>query len=199
MQRILLPITLAAFTLGGCANQTPESQLQRKDTVRVCQDSHCTEQATSTVTFQPEPVDAAAAQRLQALTQLAEQNPSAAYDLGLRLLRGDGVLRDSYQGIQWLRRAGDKGLDAAQLALGQLYLGGHEEMGADPAEAEAWLSRAAAQGSTEAQQLLPEAQAARQVAHENYRIREAERKYWGHWYLSAPYYWYWHDRSWYQR
>src|SRR5690606_36796593 len=73
------------------------------------------------------------------------------------------------------------------------------EMGADPAEAEAWLSGAAAQGRTEAQQLLPEPQAARQVAHENCRIREAERKYWGHWYLSAPYYCYWHDRSWYQR
>src|SRR5690606_41396621 len=125
MRRILLPITLAAFTLGGCANQTPESQLQRKDTVRVCQDSHCTERASSTVTFQPEPVDAAAAQRLQALTHLAEQNTSAVYDLRLRLLRGASVLHDSSDGSQCMRRALDNGLDAAQLAPGQLYLGAH--------------------------------------------------------------------------
>jgi len=199
MRSTLLTVTLATITLAGCASQSAESQLKRKETVHVCQDGQCANQAASTVTFKGEPVDAAAEQRLQALKQLAEQDPKAAYDLGLRLLRGDGVHRDSYQGLQWLRTAGDQGLDAAQLALGRLYLGGHEEMGADPAEAEAWLSRAAAQGSSEAQDLLAEAQAAKQVAREDYRVREAERKYWGRWYSSAPYYWYWQDRSWYLR
>lgn len=201
MRRTFMALTAvsASIMFAGCANQSPESQLKRKDTVRVCQAEHCTEQTASTVTFQGEPVDAAAEQRLQALSQLAREDARAAYDLGLRLLRGDGIHRDSYQGIQWLRQAGDRGLDSAQLALGQLYLTGYEEMGADPAEAEAWLTRAATQGSAEAMELLPEAQAAKKVAQENYQLREVNRKYWGHWYLSAPYYWYWQDRSWYLR
>lgn len=199
MRTTLMAITLTSIALAGCANQAPESQLKRKDTVSVCQDGICTDQATSTVTFQPEPIDAAAEQRLQALTQLAQADAKAAYDLGLRLLRGDGVNRDSYQGIQWLRKAGDQGLESAQLALGQLYLAGHEEMGADPAEAAAWLNRAVSQGNTEAQQLLSMAHANKQAAHDDYQIREAARKHGGYWYLSAPYYWYWQDRSWYLR
>jgi TPR repeat protein len=200
MRSIIFPVTLAALVLGaGCASQSAESQLKRKETVRVCVDGNCSEQASSTVTFQPEPVDAAAEQRLQALGQLAEQDPKAAYDLGLRLLRGDGVLRDSYQGIQWLRKAGDGGLLNAQLMLGQLYFFGYEEMGADFGEAEAWLSRAAVQGSTEAQQLLPEARAGRQSAQNAYQVRESQRKNWGNWFGAAPYYWYWQDRSWYLR
>ena len=199
MRRTLLGVTAVTLALTGCANQSPESQLKRKDSVRVCQATQCAEQASSTVTFQGIPVDAAAEERLQVLAQLAEQDPRAAYDLGLRLLRGDDVHRDSYQGIQWLRKAGDQGVSEAQLALGQMYLGGYEDMGADPAEAEAWLSRAAAQGSSEAQELMAEAQAAKKVAREDYKVRESARKYWGHWYISAPYYWYWHDRSWYLR
>jgi TPR repeat protein len=199
MRFLLLPMTFAVVALAGCANQAPETQLKRKETVRVCQSGYCTDQASSTVTFQGEPVDAAAEQRLHGLTELAEQDARAAYDLGLRLLRGDGVNRDSYQGIQWLRRAGDQGSESAQLALGQLYLGGYEEMGADPTEAEAWLSRAAAQGNNEAQLLITHAQEARKVVREDYEIRAAARKDWGRWYLSAPYYWYWQDRTWYLR
>lgn len=199
MQRIVLSIFFLAFTLGGCANQKPESQLKRKDTVRVCQDGKCLEQASSLVTFQAEPVDAASEQRLQELSTLAEQDAMAAFDLGLRLLRGDAVKRDSYRGIQWLRNAGDAGLLAAQLLLGQMYLTGYEEMGPDAAEADAWLTLAAAQGSSEAQELLPEARAARQLEHDNYQMRELTRKDLGRWYFSAPYYWHWRGDSWYLR
>jgi hypothetical protein len=58
----------------------------------------------------------------------------------MRLLRGDGVERNSYQAIEWMRKAGDGGHLPAQVALGRMYLTGVEEMGADPAEAEAWLA-----------------------------------------------------------
>lgn len=198
MRGSLLPVAAAIFTLVGCASQTSESQLTRRDTVRVCQAGHCVDQSTDKVTFQSDAVDPQALQRLQALTHLAESDARAAYDLGLRLLRGDGVQRDSYQGVQWLRKAGDQGLAAAQLALGQLYLTGLEEMGPDPAEAEAWLSRAASQGNATAQQLLAEAQTAKLAARESYEFREAERKYRGHWYHAAPYYWQWHNHSWHR-
>lgn len=192
----LLPVAAVLVTLVGCASQSPESQLTRRDTVRVCQAGNCVDQSTDKVTFQGEAVDPQALQRLQALTELAESDPRAAYDLGLRLLRGDGVQRDSYQAIQWLRKAGDQGLASAQLALGQLYLNGFEEMGPDPAEAEAWLSQAASQGDATAQQLLAEAQAAKQAARQSYEFRAAERKYRGHWYHAAPYYWQWRNHSW---
>lgn len=152
-----------------------------------------------TITFKAEQIDAEARQRLEALTALAEADPKAAHDLALRLLRGDGVQRDSYQGIQWLRRAGDGGLEQAQLALGRMYLDGYEEMGPDPAEAQAWLHRAAAQGNSEAESLIDVAREASQATRDDYKIRAAARKHWGHWYSSAPYFWYWQDSSWYLR
>lgn len=194
------PIAALALALGGCAAQSASEQLSpRADAVRVCQGNSCTVQHRNTVTFQAPSVDAEAERRLQALTQLAEQDPKAAYDLGLRLLRGDGVERNSYQGLEWLRRAGDRNHLPAQLMLGKLYLAGVEEMGADPAEAEAWLGRAAAQGSREAQRLLPEAQAAKADEQRSYQIRERYRKTWGGWYYHAPYYWVWGNSGWYLR
>ncbi len=200
MRNVVLSVTLATLALGtGCANQSAESQLKRKDTVRVCIDSHCAEQPASTVSFQAEPIDIAGEQRLQALIELAQQDSKAAYDLGLRLLRGDQVQRDSYQGIQWLRTAGNHGLVSAQLMLGKLYLFGYEEMGSDFGEAQAWLSRAAEQGSSEAKQLLPEATAGKLDAQKTYQVRDSLRKNWGSWFYSAPYYWHWDNRAWYLR
>lgn len=190
---------LTTIALAGCAAQSPESQLQRKHNVRVCQSTQCVDQAVDTITFSSDPIDAAAQQRLAALTALAETDPRAAHDLALRLLRGDGVQRDSYQGIQWLRRAGDGGLEQAQLALGKMYLDGYEEMGPDPSEALAWLERASAQGSDEARLLIDEARQASRQTREDYQIRAAARKHGGYWYSSAPYFWYWQDRSWYLR
>ena len=77
-----------------------------------------------------------------------------------------------------------------------LHLTGVEEMGADPAEAESWLSRAAARGDRESQKLLKEAQAAKQDEQRLYQIRDAYRKSWGSWYYSAPYYWVWSSSGW---
>lgn len=187
-----------ALALSACAAQSASDQLQKKDTVRVCQGQRCIDQSSQTVTFQEPATDVQAEQRLQALTELAQANPKAAYDLGLRLLRGDGVARDSYQAIEWLRKAGDDGVVAAQLALGQMYLSGYEEMGADPAEAYAWLSLAAAAGNREAQRLLPQASAAQKSEQTNYEEQQALRTSWGHWLSTAPYYWVWSDARWRQ-
>ena len=196
MHPMLWTGSLLALSLVGCAAQSPAEQTARPETVRICQGNVCADQHRSTTTFQGTPVDAEAERRMQALTQLAERDPRAAYDRGMRLLRGDGVERNSYQAIEWLRKAGDGGHLPAQVALGRMYLTGVEEMGADPAEAESWLSRAAARGDRESQKLLKEAQAAKQDEQRLYQIRDAYRKSWGSWYYSAPYYWVWSSSGW---
>lgn len=195
-QRLMFFSLCAAF-FTACSSQSPSAQLERPETVRVCTGNHCVEQHRNTITRQDAASDPEAERRLAALEQLGETDPKAAYDLGLRLLRGDGVTRDSYQAIEWMRKAGDRGLVDAQFALGRIYLMGFEEMGADPGEAEAWLTRAAAKGHKEALRLLPQAQAAKKSEHSNYQVREADRKSWGYWYSSAPYYWHWRGSSWY--
>lgn len=196
--RISVGACAALLLISGCAAQAPADQITRPQTVRVCQGNQCVDQDRNTVTFQDSPTDVEGERRLAALEELAQNNPKAAYDLGLRFLRGDGVPHDSYQAIEWMRTAGEQGLVEAQFALGQMYLTGVEEMGADPAEAEAWLSRAAGRGHKEAARLLPQAQAAKSNAQAAYQVRETYRKSWGNWwYTSAPYYWHWRGASWY--
>ncbi|WP_238265935.1 tetratricopeptide repeat protein [Cupriavidus pauculus] len=186
------------FGLAGCA-QTPADQLApRSQTVRLCNGNACTEQDRRVSTLPPE-VTTEADRRMQALAKVAENNPNAAYDLGLRLLRGDGVERNSYQALEWMRKAGDNGHVQAQLALGRIYLMGFEELGSDPAEAEAWLTRAAAKGNKEAAALIPQAQAAKKDEQAAYRVREAYRTTWAGWYGGYPYYYVWGASGWYQR
>lgn len=196
MLRVLCLTSLTAVMLVGCAHQAPADQVSRAATVRICQGQQCHTQDAQHVTRQDTPVDTEAQRRLAALEKIAQNHPQAAYDLGLRLLRGDGVERDSYQALQWMRQAADQGLVQAQFALGQMYLVGLEEMGPDPSEAHAWLARAAAQGHAQAQQLLPEAQAAKQEAHTQYQVRESLREAWGAWQHAAPYYWQWGAQGW---
>ncbi|WP_370680411.1 tetratricopeptide repeat protein [Comamonas sp. GB3 AK4-5] len=199
MRQILWTGPLFTLALLGCAAQSPADQVTRPEVVRICQGNACADQHRSTATFQGTPVDAEAERRMQALAQLAERDPKAAYDLGMRLLRGDGVERNSYQAIEWLRKSGDGGHLPAQVALGRMYLTGVEEMGADPGEAESWLDRAAARGDKESQRLLKEAQAAKQDEQRLYQIRDTYRKSWGGWYYSVPYYWVWGPSGWYLR
>ncbi len=200
MRLAFLCVPAAVVALQGCAVQTAAEQTApSSQTVRLCQGNNCSEQPRNVATFQGEPANPEAERRLQALEHLAAQNPKAAYDLGLRLLRGDGVERNSYQALQWMRKAGDGGLLEAQLALGKLYLAGFEEMGSDPQEAEAWLTRAAGKGSKEAQKLLPEAQKAKANEQSAYQVRDYYRKYWGGWIYSAAYYWAWSPTGWYLR
>ena len=106
-------------------------------TVRICDENGCSERPRDAVTFNPAVAgDSAADQQAAKLIALAEKDPRAAYDLGLRYFRGDGVRQDSYQALKWMRDAAERGFLKAQTAVGRFYLMGLEEMGSDPAEAE---------------------------------------------------------------
>lgn len=170
-------------------------------TVRICDDSGYREQARGAATFDPTRDDnPEATRRLAQLTDLARQDTRAAFDLALRHFRGDGVPRDSYQALQWMRSAGDRGHAEAQLALGRLYLSGLEEMGPDPAEAEKWLSLAAARGNKEGTRLLAQARTAKQSEQAAYQLRDAERKnLLSGWVTGYPYYGYWSPAGWIYR
>lgn len=170
-------------------------------TIRICDRSGCSERPRSSATFDPNAGgDPQADQRIAALVAVAQKDPRAAHDLGLRYFRGDGVPQNTYQALQWMRSAGERGDLRAQNALGRFYLSGLQEMGSDPAEAERWLSLAAGQGDKEADKLLTEATAAKKDEQEAYRWRETHRKNWyGYWYVGYPYYWTWGPAGWYHR
>lgn len=167
-------------------------------TIRICDDSGCSDRPRSSATFDPSRDDnPAETQRVAALEDLARKDPRAAYDLGLRFFRGDGVRQDGYLALKWMREAGDRGVLPAQAALGRFYLAGLQEMGSDPAEAERWLTMAADRGDQESAKLLPEARKAKQDEQALYRWREAHRKYWhGWWATGYPYYWHWANVGW---
>lgn len=193
-----LALVLSVTTvLAACAAQSAGDQTApARDTIRLCDSNGCADVPRDTATFQGTPTDPEAERRLQALADLAEQNPKAAYDLGLRFLRGDGVERNTFQSIQWMRKAGEAGHVEAQYALGRLYLLGFEEMGSDPIEAEAWLTRSAAKGYRDSRKLLADAQAAKKDEQRLYKVREEQRQSWGEWYSSSPYFWVWQSSGW---
>lgn len=170
-------------------------------TIRICDDQGCSDRPRHSATFDPTRDDnPEETRRVAALEEIARRDPRAAYDLGLRFFRGDGVKQDSYRALQWMREAGERGVLPAQAALGRFYLAGLEEMGADPAEAERWLSMAADRGDQASAQLLPEARKAKQDEQALYRWREAHRKTgYGWWYSGYPYYWVWGPAGWYVR
>lgn len=170
-------------------------------TIRICDAGGCADRPRDSASFDPAHDDhPEETRRLAALADIARQDPRAAYDLALRYYRGDGVRRDSYQAIQWMREAGDRGVPEAQLALGRFYLSGVEEMGADPAEAEKWLALATARGDKEAEKLLAEARSAKKTEQERYQWRQFHRQNWLGWWASGyPYHWYWSAAGWYHR
>ncbi|WP_323120271.1 tetratricopeptide repeat protein [Burkholderia alba] len=191
--RFLAPCIVLA--LAACA-QNPSSS----PTVRICDDRGCAERPKNQAAYEaadstPErPVDP----RIAALKASAETEPRAAYDLGLRYFRGDGVRQDSYQALVWMRKAAEGGDLQAQKALGTFYLFGLEEMGADPREAEKWLSIAAGRGDKESKKLLAQATAAKQADADDYKWRtEMRNLYYGYWYSGYPYQGYWRQQSWY--
>ena len=134
------------------------------------------------------------------LAEEANNSPKAAYDLALRYFRGDGVIRDPYKSITWMRSSAERGDVNAQKALGRFYLTGLEEMGPDPQEAQSWLAAAAAQGDKESEQLLEEANAARrtQEAEYGWMYRWRPRIYRA-WFYDYPYYGTWNGHYWYYR
>jgi uncharacterized protein len=176
-----LMLSLIALCIVGCAHKPPI----KKDTVTICDSSGCAERPKNYATFDPEQnlPDGDPGGKIAALEELAKNDPRAAYDLALRLFRGDGVHQDSYRSIKWMREAAEKGHFEAQKALGRLYLTGLGELGSDPGEAEKWLTICASKGDKEAAQLLSEATVARQS-------QQAEWKWLNRWRSTFNTYWY---------
>jgi TPR repeat protein len=170
--------------------------------VRICDDKGCSDRPRNSASFDATRDDnPEQTRRIAALTDLANKDPRAAYDLGLRYFRGDGVPQNSYQALQWMRSAGERGHPQAQLALGRLYLSGVQEMGSDPAEAERWLSLAAARGDKEATKLLAEASAAKKKNQDEYKawVDLNRRAAIDAWQTRYTYYWVWQPTGWRSR
>lgn len=185
---------LITFALVACA-QNPSTS----DYVRIC-DPNCHDQPKSLVTYHPsvDSADAHESERIKALEIAAQTEPRAAYDLGLRYFRGDGVTQDSYKALVWMRKAAEHGDLDAQKALGAFYLFGLEEMGSDSREAEKWLHIAADRGDEDAKKLLIQARAARKSDEDYYRWQSQWRTvYSGYWHAGYAYRGYWRGNAWY--
>lgn len=131
------------------------------------------------------------------LEDLAKKDPQAAYDLGIRFFRGDGVRQDSYRALQWMRDAAERGDLDAQKAVGRLYLTGLDEMGEDPREAEKWLTIAASQGDQEAERLLKEATKARRNDADFHRWKSRwQPVFYRAWHSDYSYKYYWRGGYW---
>ena len=189
---LALSMLLSAVLLG-CADSSSQK------TMRIHDASGFHEVPTNYESYDPaSAVPAEDERRMAALEALAEEDPRAAYDLGLRFFRGDGVRQDSYKAIQWMRHAAEHGDLGAQKALGRLYLTGLEEMGSDPQEAEKWLSIAASRGDKESGRLLKEASAAKKREQAYYRWKtEWQPRFYRYWYHDYPYRYYWRSGRWY--
>jgi len=168
--------------------------------MRICDANGCNERPKGYASFDTKELDSAEDSRAAALEQMAERDPRAAYDLGLRYFRGDGVRQDSYKALTWMRSAAERGHLGAQMALGRFYLTGLEEMGPDPGEAEKWLSIAASRGDKEAKSLLAEASAARKTEESEWKWRQHWKSVFReYWYRRYQYQGYWRDGYWYYR
>ncbi len=194
----IVAVAVVLTGLSACAQTPPAAQ---SGMIRICDDSGCSDRPRSSATFDANAgADPEAERRIKSLETIAAKDPRAAYDLGLRFFRGDGVKQDSYQALKWMRDAGERGDLRAQLAVGRFYLMGLEEMGSDPAEAEKWLAMASGRGDKEATRLLADAQAAKKSDRQYYEWRQANKKVWyGWWYSGYPYYSYWGPNGWYYR
>lgn len=184
----------------GCVVLASCAQPPQRETVTICDGGGCREQGRDVVTQETRTFNEADDGRAAALEAIAEQDPRAAYDLGLRYFRGDGVRQDSYKALTWMRSAAERGHLEAQKALGRFYLTGLEEMGPDPREAEKWLSITAGRGDAEARTLLAEASAARKSEEAEWKWRQRWRDvFYDYWYRRYTYLGYWRDGYWYYR
>lgn len=194
--RIILPLTLS-MVLIACTSSAPKTDL-----TRICDSSGCSDRPGNYISSDPSAAYSNEERaRITALETVAQKNPRAAYDLGLRYFRGDGVRQDSYQALQWMREAAEKGDLNAQKALGRLYLTGLEEMGTDYREAEKWLRIAASRGDKEAEQLLveatPFASELRRSDEDYHRwINLWQPVFYQRWYQGYPYLGIWQNGYW---
>lgn len=188
-------VILVCLLLTACMQSAPQ-----KTTMRVCDSKGCSDRPVGSASYDPSSAvpDEDPEGRIPALEELARKDPRAAYDLGLRYFRGDGIRQNSYKALQWMRDAAERGDLDAQKAVGRFYLTGLEEMGSDPQEAEKWLNIAAGRGDKEAEKLLAEARKARKNKDAYYHWASRWRPvFYRYWYTGYPYKWYWRNGHWY--
>lgn len=191
---ILLLVSISAVA---CAVPEPHTGIER-----ICDESGCSDRPIGSYSNQEHMQEKPSAdrqydERIALLVEHAKHDPRAAYDLGLRLFRGDGVRQDSYRAIQWMREAAERGDLNAQIALGRLYLTGLEEMGPDFREAQKWLSIAANRGDKESKELLTEASRLRHMEDQYYRWRNRWRLVFSRsWHGGYPYQSRWNNGRW---
>ncbi|MBM5592563.1 sel1 repeat family protein [Burkholderia pseudomallei] len=122
--------------------------------------------------------------RLAALEARAKTEPKAAYDLGPRYFRGDGVRRDSDRARRrpsaaTCRRGGRSAV---------LPVRPRAEMGSDAREADKWLSIVAGRGENESKERFEQARADKRVREEDDKRRTQWRDvYDGYWHSGYPY------------
>ena len=193
---VLLSLSLFYFAITtACAPVQPP-----RTTMRIHNSSGISDRPLNYASYNPSTAvpDADQEGRIPALEALAKQDPRAAYDLGLRFFRGDGVQQDSYQALKWMRDAAERGDFEAQKAMGRLYLTGLEEMGPDPQEAEKWLKLAAGRGDRESEKLLKDASEARKKEQDYFQWRSYwQPRFYHHWYSGYPYRYHWRYGKWY--
>lgn len=190
-----LIVSLLLCGMIACTHDEP-----KKNTLTICDASGCVERPKNYASYDPAAnlPDDDPDGKIAALEALAKNDPRAAYDLALRLFRGDGVKQDSYRSIKWMRDAAERGDFAAQKALGRLYLTGLGELGSDPGEAEKWLNITASKGDKEASNLLKEAVAAKQSQQVLWQWQNRWRSTFNaYWYRGYNYNSYWRGNSWY--
>jgi hypothetical protein len=188
-------LVIPAALLAACASPPPNTGWER-----VCDSTGCSDRPMNTIQYKDRtsPSLTAEQHRTAALIAMAEEDPRAAYDLGLRYFRGDGVTQNSYQAIQWMRSAAERGNLDAQKALGRLYLTGLEEMGPDFREAEKWLSLAAGAGDKESKELLAEASRLKHTERQYNQWRYQWRsRFYRNWRYDYPYRYQWRNGGWY--
>lgn len=82
-----------------------------------------------------------------------EGNPAAQFNLGVILLKGEGLPEDHAEAAKWFREAAVQGVASAQYNLGLMLVKG-KGVPKDEAEAMQWFSRAAEQGVTAAKKFI---------------------------------------------
>ncbi|MEO0427723.1 MAG: sel1 repeat family protein [Pseudomonadota bacterium] len=183
----------ALLVLAGCQTTSQQNGVAvttQPETIRICDTSGCYDAPSDYASYDPSQAvpDDDPNGLLPFLIPEAEADPRAAHDLALRYMRGDGIRRQPFEAIRWMRSAADRGNVDAQAALGKLYLSGLEETGPDYQEAVKWLELASANGDRESRGLLTEARELRDS--DPARLAWQDRYTYPYWYRTR-YYGYW--------
>jgi len=81
-------------------------------------------------------------------------DPIAQFDLARAYIAGEGVAKDSEQGLRWLRKSANQDYFGAEYALGIMYQTGAEGLPKDGHEAAKWYVKAARQQNKASQDRL---------------------------------------------